>query len=192
MRARAQPIRKILSMSVLCISVAAIVSAITQLARFELDGQDGRELYKQMGAGAILINTTVLSVIAATILIITINFTFKRRQAHDMPVLFKSILLVTQFVEFILILAIAEFILQLITPHINRAINSNFIGNTSLSHIFGNATDSMNQLIVTAKRQFSSSDANTSTVSGGTILDSSSSPSPTIQLGPATNLTSTA
>lgn len=196
LRARAQPVRKILSMLVLCVSVAAVVSGLTQLARFELDGQEGRELYKQMGPGGILINTTAVSVIAATILIFTITFTFKRRQAHDMPVLFKSILLVTQFVELILMLVIAEFILQLVTPHINRAINSNFIGNTSLSHIFGNATDSMNQLINTAKRQFSSSDNMTTTTTltsanGNGMLDVLSSPAPTIQLGPVSNLTST-
>lgn len=184
LRTRAQPIHKMLTIIVLCVSISAVISGLSQLARFELTGLDGKENYRDLGVASILINLSAVSVIAATILIFFITYTFKRRQAHDLPILFKIILLVTQFIEFILILVVAEFIFQLVTPHVHKAINSSFIGNTTLTHILSNATDSINQLIQTAKKQFVSESSNSTTQ----MPDLSSSSTSSIILG-SSNLT---
>lgn len=186
LRSRAQPIRKMLTIIVLCVSIAAVISGLSQLARFELNGQDGKDNYRDLGTSSLLINLSAVSVIAATILIFFITYTFKRRQAHDLPVLFKIILLVTQFVEFVLILVVAEFIFQLVTPHVHKAINSSFIGNTSLTHIINNATDSIHQIYQTAKKQFTSDSSSNFTTESSEPSSSSSTAS--ILLG-SSNLT---
>lgn len=153
MRERALPVHRMFAMIVLCASVATVISGLTQLARFQLTGVDGKNDYRDLGWSTILINLTAVSVILATILIFIITFIFKRRQAHDLPVLFKIILLIAQFVEVVLILVVAEFIFQLVTPHVNKVINGEFIGNTTLTHIFNNATQSINTFISSATQQ---------------------------------------
>lgn len=154
MRAKALPIHRTFAMIVLCASVATVISGLSQLARFQLNGLDGKDNYRDLTISSILINLTGVSVIASTILIFFITFIFKRRQAHDLPVLFKIILLVTQFVELVLILVVAEFIFQVVTPHVNKVINGQFLGNTTLTHIFNNATQSINTFISSATQQF--------------------------------------
>lgn len=173
-------------MIVLCASVAAVVSGLSQLARFQLNGQDGKSDYRDLNLSAVLINLTAISVIASTILIFFITFIFKRRQAHDLPVLFKIILLVTQFVEVVLILVVAEFIFQLVTPHVNKVINGQFLGNTSLTHIINNATQSINTFISSATQQFSGGGGGNTNQQADPAANSSSS----IQLG-TPNTTST-
>lgn len=148
-------------MIVLCASVASVISGLSQLARFQLNGLDGKDNYRDITFPSILINLTAVSVIASTILIFFITFIFKRRQAHDLPVLFKIILLVTQFVELVLILVVAEFIFQVVTPHVNKVINGQFLGNTTLTHIFNNASQSINTFISSAKQQITGSGATT-------------------------------
>ena len=158
MRAKALPIHRIFAMIVLCASVAAVISGLSQLARFQLTGANdasGRPDYRDLGLPAILINLTAVSVLLATILIFFITFVFKRRQAYDLPVLFKIILLVAQFVEVVLILVVAEFIFQLVTPHVNKVINGEFLGNATLTHMLNNATQSINSLISTASQHIS-------------------------------------
>lgn len=188
MRARALPIHRMFAMIVLCASVSTVISGLSQLARFQLNGQDDRNDYRDLGLSSILINLTAVSVIIATILIFFITFIFKRRQAHDLPVLFKIILLVAQFVEVVLILVVAEFIFQIVTPHVNKVINGQFIGNTTLTHIFNNATQSINTFISSATQQITG---------GGTGANSSTQPAPdqvsnssSIILGTNTNTTS--
>lgn len=173
MRARALPVHRMFAMIVLCASVAAVISGLSQLARFQLNGQDGKPDYRDLGLSAVLINLTAISVIASTILIFFITFIFKRRQAHDLPVLFKIILLVTQFVEVVLILVVAEFIFQLVTPHVNKVINGQFLGNTTLTHIINNATQSINSFISSASQQLgvgsSSADQSNSSLTSSSI-----------------------
>lgn len=113
--------------------------------------------YRDFGWSTILINLTGVSVIIATILIFFITFIFKRRQAHDLPVLYKIILLVAQFVEVVLILVVAEFIFQLVTPHVNKAINGQIFANgtTSLTHLFNNATQTISSFIDKASQHIS-------------------------------------
>jgi len=152
-RARALPIHRTFAMLVLCASMSAVISGLSQLARFQLNGLDGRLDYRDLPTSALLVNLSAVCVLASSVLIFFITFIFKRRQAHDLPVLFKIILLVTQFVEIVLILVVAEFIFQLVTPHVNRVINSQFIGNTTLTHIFNNATQTINTFISTATQQ---------------------------------------
>lgn len=156
MRTKALPVHRMFAMIVLCSSVATVISGLSQLARFQLNGQEGKPNYNELSWATILINLTGVSVILSSVLIFFITFIFKRRQAHDLPVLFKIILLVSQFVEFVLILVVAEFIFQLVTPHVNRVINEQFIGNTTLTHIFNNATNSINTFFVSAGQHFSS------------------------------------
>lgn len=163
MRAKALPVHRMFAMIVLCSSVSTVISGLSQLARFELNGLDGKDNYRDLGISTILINLTAVSVIASTILIFFITFIFKRRQAYDLPVLFKIILLVTQFVEIVLIFVVAEFIFQVVTPHVNKVINGQFLGNTTLTHIFNNATQSINTFISSATQQFSGSSTNTTT-----------------------------
>lgn len=157
MRAKALPVHRMFAMIVLCSSVSAVISGLSQLARFQLNGLDGKDNYRDLTLPSILINLTAVSVLAATILIFFITFIFKRRQAHDLPVLFKIILLVTQFVELVLILVVAEFIFQVVTPHVNKVINGEFLGNTTLTHIFNNATQSINTFISSATQQITGS-----------------------------------
>lgn len=148
---------RIFAIAVLCGSVAAAISGLTQLARFQLTGQDGKPDYRELAsASTLLVNLSGLSALLATVLIFFITFIFKRRQAHDLPVLFKIVLLVAQFVEVVLILAVAEFVLQLVTPHVNRVINGQLLNNTSLTHILNNATQSINSFIATATQHIGS------------------------------------
>lgn len=161
MRAKALPVHRMFAMIVLCASVSSVISGLSQLARFQMNGLDGKDNYRDITLPAILINLTAVSVIASTILIFFITFIFKRRQAHDLPVLFKIILLVTQFVELVLILVVAEFIFQVVTPHVNKVINGQFLGNTTLTHIFNNATQSINTFISSATQQFAGSGSTT-------------------------------
>jgi hypothetical protein len=182
MRAKALPIHRIFAMIVLCASVSTVISGLSQLARFQLNGESAsRPDYRDLGLATILINLTGVSVIVATILIFFITFIFKRRQAYDLPVLFKIILLVAQFVEVVLILVVAEFIFQLVTPHVNKVINGDFLGNTTLTHMLNNATQSINSLISTAGEHLSSltgggaGDANSTTVPNATTNGSSGS-----------------
>lgn len=177
-----------LTIIVLSVSIAAVISGLSQLARFELNGQDGKDTYKDLNTSSLLINLSAISVIAATILIFFITYTFKRRQAHDLPVLFKIILLVTQFIEFVLILVVAEFIFQLVTPHVHKAINSSFIGNTTITHIINNATDSINNFIQSAKKQLigsssSSITSNDSIINNLTATSSIQGPESTSSTG---------
>lgn len=176
MRAKALPVHRMFAMIVLCSSVSSVISGLSQLARFQLNGLDGKDSYRDLTLPSILINLTAVSVIASTILIFFITFIFKRRQAHDLPVLFKIILLVTQFVELVLILVVAEFIFQVVTPHVNKVINGQFLGNTTLTHIFNNATQSINTFISSATQQFAGS---SNTTSSPDLSNSSSS----IQIG---------
>lgn len=157
MRDKALPVHRMFAMIVLCGSVSTVISGLSQLARFQLNGLDGKDNYKDMTIPGILINLTAVCVMGATILIFFITFYYKRRQAHDLPVLFKIILLVTQFVELILILVVAEFIFQLVTPHVNKVMNGQYltIGNTTITHIFNNATQSINTLISQATQHIS-------------------------------------
>lgn len=157
MRDRALPVHQMFAMIVLCSSVATVISGLSQLARFHMSGADGRPDYREFTMSTILINLTGVSVILSTILVFFITFVFKRRQAHDLPVLFKIILLVAQFVEVVLILVVAEFIFQLVTPHVNKVINGEFIGNTTLTHIFNNATQSIHTFISSATQQITDS-----------------------------------
>lgn len=154
-------------MVVLCSAVATVISGLSQLARFELTGADGKADYRELDMPGALVNMTAVCVLLATVLLFFITFIFKRRQAHDLPVLFKVILLVVQFVEVVLILVVAEFIFQLVTPHVNRAINSEFIGNHTLTHIFNNATQSVQNFISAASQHLggatSSADPNATT-----------------------------
>lgn len=150
MRAKALPIHRIFAMIVLCASVASVISGLSQLARFQLNGEASRADYRELGMSTILINLTGVSVLLASILIFFITFIFKRRQAYDLPVLFKIILLVAQFVEVVLILVVAEFIFQLVTPHVNKVINGQLLSNSTLAHMFNNATNSINSFITTA------------------------------------------
>ena len=131
-----------------------------------MDGANGKADYRDLSMSTILINLTGVSVIISMILIFFITFIFKRRQAHDLPVLFKIILLVAQFVEVVLILVVAEFIFQLVTPHVNKVINSQFLGNHTLTHIFNNATQTVNNFITSATQQIASlgQGSNSSTV----------------------------
>lgn len=169
-------------MTVLCASVATVISGLSQLARFQLNGLDGKNDYRELTWSSILINMTAVSVVLSTILIFLITFIFKRRQAHDLPVLFKIILLVAQFVEVVLILVVAEFIFQVVTPHVNKVINSQFIGNTTLTHIFNNASESINTFITSTKEQLGI--GLTSNSSSPVAPDASSStPSSSIILG---------
>lgn len=158
MRAKALPVHRMFAMIVLCASVASVISGLSQLARFQLSGKDN---YPDITLPSILINLTAVSVIASTILIFFITFIFKRRQAHDLPVLFKIILLVTQFVELVLILVVAEFIFQVVTPHVNKVINGQLLSNSTLTHLFNNATQSINTLISSATQQFAGSGSTT-------------------------------
>lgn len=176
MRARALPVHRMFAMIVLCSSVSTVISGLSQLARFQLNGLDGRDNYRDLTIPSILINLTAVSVIAATILIFFITFIFKRRQAHDLPVLFKIILLVTQFVEMVLILVVAEFIFQVVTPHVNKVINGQFLGNTTLTHIFNNATQSINTFISSATQQFTGS--NSAVGSSNTVSVSNTTQAP--------------
>lgn len=156
MRAKALPVHRTFAMIVLCSSVATVISGLTQIARFQLTGQAGKPDYRDVGSlSTLLINMTGVSVLAATILIFFITFIFKRRQAHDLPILFKIILLVAQFVEIVLILVVAEFIFQVVTPHVNKVINGELLNNTTLTHMFNNATQSINSLIVSATQHIS-------------------------------------
>jgi len=161
-------------MIVLCGSVATVISGLTQLARFEMSGEQGKLDYRDLGWSTILINLTGVSVLLATVLIFFITFVFKRRQAHDLPVLFKIILLVAQFVEIVLILVVAEFIFQLVTPHVNKVINGELFANgTSLTHLFNNATQSINSLLDKASQHISNlanSSSSNSTLSNGTNI----------------------
>lgn len=160
------------AMIVLCSSVATVISGLSQLARFHLNGSDGKPDYRDFGIQTLIVNVTAVCVIISTILIFLITFIFKRRQAHDLPVLFKVILLVAQFVEVVLILVVAEFIFQVVTPHVNKVINGQFMGNTTLTHIFNNATQSINTFIVSATQQISDA-VSSSSANNQTQLDQS-------------------
>lgn len=186
MRAKALPVHRMFAMVVLCSSVATVISGVTQLARFELNGLDARPDYRELTLASVLVNLTPVFVILSVVLIFFITFIFKRRQAHDLPVLFKIILLVAQFVEVVLILVVAEFIFQLVTPHVNKVINGQILGNTTLTHIFNNATHSIHTFISSATQQLTggSSDANATTPS----TDAASNATNSIILG--TNITS--
>lgn len=184
MRAKALPVHRMFAMIVLCASVATVISGLSQLARFQLSGQDGKANYSELGAASILINLSGVSVILSAVLIFFITFIFKRRQAHDLPVLFKIILLVSQFVEFVLILVVAEFIFQLVTPHVNQVINEQFMGNTTLTHIFNNATSSINSFLASAGQHFSSRQPNPMQPDQQ-LNQSNSSSGSTILLGPS-------
>lgn len=178
-------------MIVLCSSVATVISGLSQLSRFELDGQSGRQDYRELSLSTILVNMTAVCVILATILIFFITFIFKRRQAYDLPVLFKIILLVAQFVEVVLILVVAEFIFQLVTPHVNKVINSQFIGNATLTHIFNNATQSIHTFISSATQQLSGlggGDSNVTTTITTTAAPDPANVTSSILIG--TNITS--
>ena len=185
MRAKALPVHRMFAMIVLCGSVATVISGLSQLARFHLNGADNKPDYRDFSISSLLVNLTAVCVIISTILIFFVTFIFKRRQAHDLPVLFKVILLVVQFVEVVLILVVAEFIFQLVTPHVNKVINGQFMGNTTLTHIFNNATQSINTFITSATQQIS--DAVSSSNSNNNQTDQLNSSS--IILG-ATNSTS--
>lgn len=144
-------------MVVLCASVATVISGLTQLARFQLDGRDSRPDYRDLGWPGVLVNLSGVSVLLATVLIFFITFVFKRRQAHDLPVLFKIILLVAQFVQVLLILVVAEFVFQLLTPHVNRALKGELFANgTTLTHLFNNATQSIGTLLDKASQHIAS------------------------------------
>lgn len=168
MRARALPVHRMFAMIVLCASVASVMSGLTQLARFELNGLEGKPDYRDLTWSSVLINLTGVSVLASTVLIFFITFVFKRRQAHDLPVLFKLILFFTQVVEIVLILVVAEFVFQVVTPHVNKVITGQFIGNTTLTHIFNNATQSINTFISNAKQQISGAVSDTSATNATT------------------------
>lgn len=190
MRAKALPVHRIFAMIVLCASVAAVISGLTQLARFQLTGKDGRPDYREVAsASTLLINLTGVSVLLATVLIFFITFIFKRRQAHDLPVLFKIILLVAQFVEIVLILVVAEFIFQLVTPHVNKVINGELLNNTTLTHIFNNATQSINSFISSATQHISNLASSNTTQESGDVANTTTDTASSIILG-STNVTS--
>lgn len=76
---------------------------------------------------------------------------FKRRQAYDLPVIFKIILNVTQFVELILVLVVAESVVQVVTPHVNRIMTNDLFTNSTMTHFFNNATSTITNFISSAK-----------------------------------------
>lgn len=180
MRAKALPVHRMFAMIVLCASVATVISGLSQLARFQLNGSNGNDNYQDLTIPGILINLTAVCVLAATILIFFITFIFKRRQAHDLPVLFKIILLVTQFIELVLILVVAEFIFQLVTPHVNKVISGQFLNNTTMTHFFNNATKSINSFISQATQQLTGQ---------GNSAPSTSTIAPTIQSSSESSIT---
>lgn len=188
MRARALPVHRIFAMIVLCASLSTVISGLTQLARYQLGGENGKPDYKDFGWATILVNLSGVSVIVASVLIFFITFIFKRRQAHDLPVLFKIILLVAQFVEMVLILVVAEFIFQLVTPHVNRAINGDLFSNgTTLTHIFNNATQSINSFLDKASQHISNLSGATNATTNA--LDRANDTLNSIILGSTSNTT---
>lgn len=152
----------------LCLTVSTVISGLTQLARFELNGANGKDNYHDFKLPTILINLTGVSVILAMIVILIITFMFKRRQAHDLPVLFKIILLITQFVEIVLILVVAEYIFQVVTPHVNKVMSGELLANSTITHFFNNATQSINTFIANAKDQLSLGGSSSTTTPTGT------------------------
>lgn len=168
MKARAVPLHKLLTIIVLSLTLATVISGLNQLARFELSGLNNKESYQDLGWPTVIINLTAISAIAGLIMTFAIIFMFKRRQAHDLPVLFKLVLLVVQFAEIVLIFVVAEYIFQVVTPHVNKVMSGEIFENTSIKHFYGNATQSLNRFIDSAKDQLSLG-SSTKTVDNSTV-----------------------